>query len=136
MQITALLLAPATCLAASPASECQTIADDTARLACYDAQFPPNPVLFDAAESPGASNAELPVERRARRERALDGNTFALLPHRPNYILPATYNASSDYDLYGARAGDGFTGTEVKFQVSLEGVVADELWRDSTVSVA
>ena len=123
--ITALLLGPATCLAASPASECRTLADDAARLACYDAQFPPNPALFDAVGAP--AEEELPVERRERSERLLDGNRFALLPHRPNYILPATYNASSDYDLYGARVSEGFADTEVKFQVSLKGIVADNL---------
>ena len=132
--ITALLLSSAPCIAAGPASECRTLTDDVARLACYDAQYPPNPVLFDPVEA--APEDELPVERRARRERALDGNRFALLPHRPNYILPATYNATSDFDLYGERVSDGFTDTEVKFQVSLKGIVADHLWRDSTVSVA
>lgn len=77
----------------------------------------------------GTADAQEPsaVEERLRSERTTRENSFVLTPHRPNYILPLTYNASVNRAPYGAE-GDRLEPVEVKFQISFKAAVAENLF--------
>lgn len=117
--------------AAEIPEDCAVIADDQSRLACFDSFYP-----AAAIESAEAAEPDLPpIEARARLEAASERNWFSITPHKPNYILPATYNFSSDFSPYPA-LGEFFSDTEIKFQLSLKTLIWPELWKQSSLWVA
>ncbi|MEJ2515455.1 MAG: phospholipase A [Gammaproteobacteria bacterium] len=67
------------------------------------------------------------VTRRLEQERSVEGRPWTLLPHRPNFIIPYSYNTSFDSrfypDLY-AEIGEGesakFKEYEAIFQLSMK----------------
>jgi len=67
------------------------------------------------------------IEDRLKSERATRENSFVLTPHRPNYILPVTYNTSLNRAPYGAE-GDQLQSVEVKFQISFKADIASGLF--------
>lgn len=67
------------------------------------------------------------VEERIRKEKATRENSFVLTPHRPNYVLPFTYNFDLNKAPYGAQ-GDALEPVEVKFQISFKAPVAEDLF--------
>ena len=122
--------------AADSPRECAGYPQEKERLACYDSFFlPPISGMANASEEQNDRVELSPVQARRLEEASLRGRWFSITPHRPNYILPATYNTSSDFSQY-APAEDLFSDTEIKFQLSLKTTLLTDLWRDSTVSVA
>lgn len=119
--------------AANSPDDCGEIAGDSDRLACYDRFFRE----ADAPLPPAERTTERlsPIQTRQAEEESLRDRWFSITPHRPNYILPAAYNASTDFSLYGP-AEDLFSDTEIKFQLSLKTTLLTDLWRESTVSLA
>lgn len=97
--------------------ECAKIADDAARLACYD-------------ERTGLGLGEKDAESYLYRLWDLDTESrrkgFALRPHRSNYILFYTYNATPGEELLRADPGREIQNQEVKFQISFK----TKLWQD------
>lgn len=99
--------------AARAQTNCDSIADDAERLACYDtaATLPKDPeetVLFE----------------RQRGERELLGNRYGILAHRRSYLLPLTYTddpgrstleSSGELD-----ARESLQDVELKFQYSFK----------------
>jgi phospholipase A1 len=63
------------------------------------------------------------VQRRLALEKAADDNPYLLLPHRPNYILPFSYNTMPNNDVLGL-APDDLDKMEIVFQVSLKMKIA------------
>lgn len=61
------------------------------------------------------------VKDRLQQERGAHENRFAILPHKPNYILPITFNSSPNEDGFDL-AGDQreIDNLEIKFQVSFK----------------
>lgn len=113
---------------------CASIDDGEMRLTCYDSFFRRDAGLQGIEENSLAQDAT-PIGERARLEEAVRDNWFAIVPHRPNYILPGTYNASADYAQYDI-AGELFSDAEIKFQLSLKTTLLSDLWRGSSVAVA
>ncbi|MCX2982041.1 phospholipase [Halieaceae bacterium IMCC14734] len=134
---------------------CAAFGDDVARLSCYDAYYSPadsqvkiditaenqNEILsqsaiaataVETATEPSESNAQLPLISRNQQELELAEKRFSMTPHRPNYILPVTYNASSDYSVYDP-LGESFSDAEIKFQLSIKTLLARDLWRGSSI---
>ena len=71
---------------------------------------------------PGAALGDGPptaVQRRLDMEQAARDNPFLLVPHRPNYILPVSYNSTPNDEPFGYEPGT-FDELEMKFQVSLK----------------
>ncbi len=65
------------------------------------------------------------VQERLFFEKSIGNNPFAILPHRPNYLLPLSYS-TLDQTLYEPELqGNDLDKLETKFQVSLK-YVADE----------
>ncbi len=57
-----------------------------------------------------------PVRRRIEEEGVLWGERFALLPHRPNYLLPLSHS----FDTPGSAGDEPVQRNEVKFQISFK----------------
>ncbi|MFA7665121.1 MAG: phospholipase A [Burkholderiaceae bacterium] len=68
-----------------------------------------------------------PAERRIASEARLWSERFALLPHRPNYLLPVTYSEAIPGS---SGASERFQRTEVKFQVSFKFALLPPLFED------
>ena len=108
-----LLLLPAPPAAAASLQSCRAIADDHARLACYDSLAGPPA----SAPAPAASAPPPALTQRLENQQAAERNRFAIVPYKPNYILPITYtpNRLGNPD-YGFRPEH----SEVKFQISFQ----------------
>jgi phospholipase A1 len=79
---------------------------------------------------PGAASAlqeQTALEGRLKQERETRTSNFVIEPHRPNYILPLTYNKSVNREPYGPE-GDKLEPVEIKFQISFKASVADDLF--------
>lgn len=62
-----------------------------------------------------------PVSARRASERAVTAQPFLLTAHRPNYVLPYTYNDNPNQSLYDAiGVDDVLENEEAKFQVSFK----------------
>ncbi len=97
--------------------ECAKIADNSARLKCYD-ELTGNDPAGKVVESYLSRLWDLDTESRRKR--------FALRPHRFNYVLPYTYNATPGKDPLQSDPGREIQNQEVKFQISFKA----KLWQD------
>lgn len=73
----------------------------------------------DATTAPSGDSA---LKERIRQEEQVEESRFSILPHKPNYLLPVTYNTSPNRQVY-AQASEGtenLDNLEVKFQISLK----------------
>ena len=75
-----------------------------------------------------------PLEMRQAQEALALNNPFALNPHRPNYILPATFSSDLDFSPYGS-SEPLLSDAEVKFQLSLKSQLASNLVLGSSLEV-
>ena len=116
-------------LAAETPEECALLSDREERLDCFDRFYP--------ARAPATvqDDNEGPIEARQMLESESGRNWFALTPHRPNYVLPASYNFNADYSSY-PELGQFFSDAEIKFQLSLKTRVLSNLWKNSSLWVA
>ena len=62
------------------------------------------------------------VDQRIQQEQEIEELSFSIIPHKPNYLLPFTYNEKiQSYDVYQNAFEDGDQQAfEVKFQVSFK----------------
>lgn len=123
--------APGWAAAEDPLQACRRIADPLARVACYDQLLPPaapEPSALPPAPAPVLTGSETGGSRLDRywelHEEAQRG-MFVLLPFRPNYALPVTYNASPN-ELPFVGTDFAVEELEVKFQFSFK----LKLWQD------
>jgi len=73
-----------------------------------------------------------PIENRLMLEKKAEANRFAILPHKPNYILLLNYNTRPNHDPWkGFGAGPTpINHAEIKFQVSIKIPLARDLFTD------
>lgn len=93
-------------------NECAKIDNTAERLKCYD----------ELQQQPAAPPESI-VEERFSRELESSFEQFVITPHKPNYILPITYNEKLDSSNYGApllSGDDEYQKVEFKFQLSLK----------------
>ena len=89
--------------------DCGAIQDSTERLRCYDT----------APVEPAGSPEKPALEQRTQKERDLARRAFAILPHRPNYVLN-TYNGAPNIAPFAAADPEAdYQHQEIKFQISL-----------------
>ena len=113
-------------------AECTTIADDVARLACFDAlshsaesqpvtEAPDTQLVDTAIEAAEASDGnDSRFATQLKRAEANDGNRWSISPHKRNYILPVTYNSNINEEAWTnifSRCPDGRHGSEVPDQL-------------------
>lgn len=103
------------CVTRLAASAADDVTVGTLRQACVD-QLVQQPA---GAETPGAADAAgSALARRVRAEEVTQLNPFVLTPHRPNYVLPISYQDSPNL---ASTNGNGLAErTEVQFQVSFK----------------
>ncbi|UCD36223.1 MAG: phospholipase A [Nitrospiraceae bacterium] len=87
----------------------------------------------EAAAGESADESSLPaspLDRRLERERLSRRNPFSITPHKPNYLLPLTYNKSPNNEPF---TGNDFTfdHTEVVFQLSFKVDLWHEFYRNN-----
>ncbi len=90
--------------------DCRNVAIDAERLRCYDA-------LLVSAEAGEAVKPAL--ERRLEKQRDLARRAFAVLPHRPNYILYTYAHRPNEAPFLPDDPLTNFEHAELKFQLSL-----------------
>lgn len=120
-QIVVMFLLIAPVAAAEPPVQwldCRRLTNEAERLRCYDA-LPKG----DGAEAPmadAASTDQKPaLEQRLEKQRDLARRAFAVIPHRPNYILH-TYNSAPNVAPFLAEDPQAdLQHQELKFQISL-----------------
>jgi len=70
-------------------------------------------------------------ERRMAFEKISDYNPFVILPHKPTYLLPITYNNSPDGGAFKSLTGDDIQRAEIKFQLSLKILMVRNLFKNN-----
>ena len=132
------------------ASECRSISDATARLACYDAAFggvepsvieQDEPIRQRSLESPVRGPLESRLDERWELSPGSKQGTFHLRPYKPVYILAAFHASSPNRQPRSANPENTATSpldvrdTEAKYQISFksklwENVIGDysDLW--------
>ncbi|MFT6898848.1 MAG: phospholipase A1 [Paraglaciecola sp.] len=77
------------------------------------------------------------MQKRAALERRAARNPFALLPHKPNYVLPITVASINKEPYTGDPKAQKYQDTEAKFQISLKYLaLEDVLFRGLDLQVA
>lgn len=69
-----------------------------------------------------------PLDRRVKIENETRFKPFVLTPHKPNYILPLTYNFHPNQAPFNSLADGSLDNEEIKFQFSLKFPIADRLF--------
>ncbi len=67
------------------------------------------------------------LEGHLEKEHEIRKNEFVIEPHRPNYILPLTYNWSVNRAPYGPE-GEWLEPVEMKFQISFKAVIFEDIF--------
>lgn len=81
---------------------------------------------WSASDKPHQENA---LEERIWMETAIEENPFAIAPHKPNYLLPVTYNSAPNEGPFSDNYPDGeLNHEEVHFQISLKVPVWRGFW--------
>lgn len=80
--------------------------------------------------------AKTPLDKRARIEQETRFQPFVLTPHKPNYLLPLTYNSKPNQTPFGPREDGELEKAEVKFQISIKMPITDELLGDKSTLYA
>ncbi len=86
------------------------------------------------AETRPQSDTTLPslFERRMVFEKLSDHNPFVILPHKPTYLLPLTYDTSANDESFKRLTGDDVQPAEIKFQLSLKILMMPSLLKKNT----
>ncbi|HSH30966.1 MAG TPA: phospholipase A, partial [Thiohalobacter sp.] len=87
------------------------------------------PERTDTGTKVGLEPQTSPLDTRIILERATAENPFVITPHRPNYLLPATYSFSPNDAPFDANAGE-LQKWEVKFQLSFKFPLVRGLFND------
>jgi len=69
-----------------------------------------------------------PLVKRSMFEKGVESNPFAIMPHKPNYILPFTYFDANDNPYNNVLQGEDLEDLEIKFQVSLKHVITRDIF--------
>lgn len=102
--------------------DCRAIQDEAKRLRCFDSVPGEEPV--SAPEKPA-------LEQRTQKERDLARRAFAILPHRPNYVLH-TYSSTPNVAPFSSIDPQAdLQHQELKFQLSLRVPLWNKMFGDN-----
>ena len=87
--------------------------------------------LIVQAEQTKPESDESALDQRIRIERKTRYQPFVLTPHKPNYILPFTYNNKPNQDSF-AHHQDDMDKIEIKFQLSIKFPIVDKILGDKS----
>ncbi len=113
-------------------SECAAIIPDNMRMKCYDDLAITGVGSIGAVEDTGLEKEAAPTLRvtiKNRLEKYDRMKAFKMAPYRPSYVLPVSYNKSRNSKPWQAlEPGIELDDTEVKFQLSMQYKLADDLF--------
>ncbi len=113
-------------------TDCSRLEDDEQRLKCYDEYFSRQAGIAASAAEPSFDTAQRESTSDSYLTRLWELNEkkprgrYAIMAHRPNYILPVAYNTSPNKEPIQESPGQDVKHNEVKFQISLK----VKLWQD------
>lgn len=87
------------------------------------------PLAYAEEKEPPATG-DVPIsalDKRLNLEKDVDNNPFGLVPHKPNYVLPITYNDSPNQKPFEDEA-HGIDEMEMKFQLSLKVLMVKQVF--------
>lgn len=103
---------------------------DDAMFACIAelSQHSDDDVTIGELKKQCRKNIQNPIARRVVLEKSTAKNPFAIIPHKPNYLLPFTYSEANETPYTDVLQGRSFDNIEAKFQVSLKYVIAEDIF--------
>ncbi len=102
--------------------DCRAIQDEARRLRCFDSI--PGEAPVSVPEKPA-------LEQRTRKERDLARRAFAILPHRPNYVLHTYSGAPNVAPFSSIDPQADLQHQELKFQISLRVPLWNKMFGDN-----
>jgi len=139
--LAAIITSAAATAGTRPLADCAAVADDSARLSCYDklagretnvpapqeqpALITETPVVATAGDDTLSDDGNGGfISPRLEEEKENANNRFVIIPHQRNYLLPVTYNSNINEEAWKiAYPGTGMDQAEVKFQISMKASV-------------
>lgn len=108
----------------------EAILDENAMLVCIAelSRDAADDVSIGEIKKQCAKTIKDPIDKRIILEQSASSNTFAILPHKPNYILPVTYFNANETPYEEALQGYNLDDLEMKFQVSLKYAISTDLF--------
>jgi len=97
-------------------------------LVWFAALVMPGMVMAEEAMSNEATNEVSALDRRIEAERSTRIKPFVLTPHKPNYVLPITYNENPNNAPFDPASVGELDNFEIKFQISIKFAIADNLF--------
>lgn len=79
-------------------------------------------IMYAASDTPSILDRRIKIEKETRFK------PFVLTPHKPNYIMPYTYNPQPNQAPFAATSTNTFDNEEIKFQVSIKFPIAEKLF--------
>jgi phospholipase A1 len=89
-------------------------------------------VIAEEAISNGATNEVSALDRRIEVEQSTKFKPFVLTPHKPNYVLPITYNRNPNNAPFDPASNGELDNFEIKFQISIKFPIADNLFGEQS----
>ena len=71
------------------------------------------------------------IQKRIDAEKSVAKNSFVLLPHKPNYLIPLNYSQTDNKIYQKTFEGKKVKNIEAKFQVSIKYVAVSEVFTDN-----
>jgi len=111
--------------------DCRDLKSEAERLRCYDTLPLDTETQPPPAEDESAADARPALEQRMQKERDLARRAFAILPHRPNYLLQ-TYSSTPNVAPFSTIDPDAdLQHQEVKYQISLRVPLWNKMFGDN-----
>lgn len=85
-------------------------------------------VSGEESTSKESTNEKSALDRRIEAERRTRFQPFVLTPHKPNYILPVTYNETPNNEPFATSNEGELDNYEIKFQLSVKFAIMDNLF--------
>jgi len=99
--------------------DCRRLKSEAERLRCYDTLPLGAGTRLPSAADEAAADAKPALEQRLEKQRDLARRAFAIIPHRPNYILYSYYSEPNVAPFLAMDPEADLQHQELKFQISL-----------------
>ena len=95
-------------------------------LCCIAVLTVPGMGVAEEPVSNESTNEKSALDRRIEAERQTRFQPFVLTPHKPNYILPVTYNETPNNAPFDTSSEGELDNYEIKFQISVKFPIVDD----------
>ena len=95
---------------------------------CFLTFIIPGTVVSEEATVTEDKNGVTALDQRIEAERKTRFAPFVLTPHKPNYVLPITYNETPNNAPFDTASDGELDNYEIKFQISIKFAIVDDLF--------